>query len=57
MSKAGVPPGEYAIASTIEAFALQGDVEQVLALMEVGSVFVKKRTVRTDAIQLAHVRT
>lgn len=35
MSKAGVLPGEYAIASTIEAFALQGDVDQVLALMEV----------------------
>lgn len=35
MPKAGVLPGQHTIASTMDAFAAQGDVEQVLALMKV----------------------
>lgn len=35
MSKAGILPGEHALASTMEAFAKAGDVGQVLALVEV----------------------
>lgn len=36
MAKAGVAPGEHSLASTMEAFALAGDVDRVLSLVEVG---------------------
>ena len=35
MSKTGITPGEHAIASTMEAFARVGDVNQVMSLMKV----------------------
>lgn len=36
MAKAGIPPGEHSLASTMEAFALKGDVDRVLSLVKVG---------------------
>ena len=36
MAKAGVPPGEQSLASTMEAFASKGDVDRVLSLAKVG---------------------
>lgn len=36
MAKAGVPPGEQSLASTMEAFASKGDVDRVLSLVKVG---------------------
>ena len=35
MSKMGISPGEHAIASTMEAFAQVGDVNQVMSLIKV----------------------
>ena len=35
MQRAGIAPGEDAFASTMEAFAERGDVDQVLALLKV----------------------
>lgn len=35
MTGAGIAPGEHALASTMEAFADTGDLDQVLALMGV----------------------